>query len=73
MLFGRLRKENEQQARRIHELEEILCPFNKHEWIRTGSHYDPGMGIGDGETIYHFTCERCKKQVQSSFLMALDI
>lgn len=65
-MFGKRQKEKiALQAIRIAELEEILCPCEQHDFVKTDFHFEGGSGRGDELTIYHYVCKRCKKKVQS--------
>lgn len=44
---------------RVCELEELLCPFNSHDFVET----DYDIGAYEMET-YYYTCRRCRKKVQ---------
>ena len=45
---------------RIAELEDILCPFNQHDWIEVDWHLDV-----DCDVIHHYKCKRCRKYVET--------
>lgn len=45
---------------RVTELEEILCPFNQHDWIEVDWHLDV-----DCDVVYHYKCKRCRKYVET--------
>lgn len=66
-MFGKKNKRIRDQAERIRELEEILCPCEQHDFIKTGFHLEGGS-IGAADTVNHFICKRCKKRVQSRFM-----
>lgn len=57
------------QMVRIRELEEILCPCEQHDFIKTGFHFEGGTGRGDSDTVNHYMCKRCKKRIQSRFMI----
>lgn len=62
----KLREKAIRQEARIRELEEILCPCERHFWLRTGVHYESPSGNGmDLTTVYHYSCKRCKKRIQT--------
>ena len=51
---------------RIAELEEILCPFNKHDWIEVDWHltsFDRGYTT---DVVHHYKCSRCKKYCETT-------
>lgn len=63
MLFKKDKKIMELNIR-IEELEELLCPFNHHEWIEVGYHlesFDKGYST---DVIHHYKCKRCKKTME---------
>lgn len=63
----KLREKLIRQEARIRELEEILCPCEMHSYVKTGWHYQSPSGKGsDLITVYHYTCRKCKKRIQSA-------
>lgn len=68
-MFGRKDKTILLQAQRIRQLEDILCPFGLHDWVKTGYHFEGGTGRGDADTVNHFVCKRCLKTIQSRFMV----
>ena len=50
-----LERENLKLSIRVKELERRICPFDEHEFVRTGSHADRIGRV----TYYHFHCKRC--------------
>lgn len=57
------KKENEKLKVRIHELEEILCPCEQHDYIEVGRTLktDCTGGIIDSWHIKKYVCKKCKK------------
>jgi len=49
-------------ANRIHELEEILCPCEQHDWVKVGQKMVGGTGHGDEQCIERYVCRKCKKE-----------
>jgi hypothetical protein len=65
MFFKKTKKINKLTAR-VAELEELLCPFNKHDWVEVDYHltsFDNGYTT---DTIYHYKCKRCKKYIETT-------
>ena len=52
---GYWRKETQLEWR-VHELEELLCPCEQHDWVETNIEAD------DNEKTVHYMCRKCKKQ-----------
>jgi hypothetical protein len=50
---------------RVKELEEILCPFNSHDWINVDCHLESLDNGYTTDTIFHYKCRRCKKYVET--------
>lgn len=49
---------------RVRELEDILCPFNQHDFIETSRVYDGGDLIYSREEwIISCECRRCHKKI----------
>ena len=44
-MLGRKQRQILELQNRINELENILCPFNQHDFIETGRIYDGGDPI----------------------------
>lgn len=66
MFFKKTKKINELTAR-VLELEELLCPFNSHDWVEVDWHltsFDHGYTT---DVIYHYQCKRCRKYVETPF------
>ena len=66
MFFKKSKKIMDLQARVV-ELEELLCPFNSHDWIEVGYHltsFDYGYST---DTIYHYRCKFCRKYIETPF------
>lgn len=59
------RKKITELEQRVTELEDILCPFNKHDWIEVDWHlesFDKGFTT---DVIRHYRCKRCKKYIET--------
>lgn len=63
-MFGRKAKKIEELQRRVEELEERLCPFNQHDWVKIGSSFITTNGF-DFTDIYKYKCRRCGKIKES--------
>lgn len=48
---------------RINELEEIICPFDQHEYIEIGSNYidTSDYNYTDGYLVKTLKCKKCRK------------
>lgn len=67
MFFWKYKEKIMEQEFRIRELEEKLCPYEKHDWVlvRTESNIDSyGLTI---DTIYICKCGRCGKVIESNW------
>lgn len=64
-MFGRKSKIIQEQSSRIRELEELLCPYESHQWVYQGYHFEGGSGNGDETSINHYICKRCRKRLQT--------
>lgn len=60
MLFKKDKKIMELNYR-VAELEEILCPFNNHDWVKVGYHLDSFDCGHTTDVINHYKCKRCRK------------
>ena len=56
----KLREEVLQLNRRIAVMEERLCPFEDHNWVKVGSHFVFPIPE-DIRTVNHYKCLRCGK------------
>lgn len=65
MMFGKrkLKSEIVRLTCRVAELEERLCPCEAHDWKKIDYEFVGGTGVGDEQTVYHYKCKRCGKQV----------
>lgn len=57
---------------RIKDLEERLCPCESHSWKQTGYHFEGGTGMGDEDTINHYKCRVCGKEIETRHLLKED-
>lgn len=64
MLFKK-RKKIEELTARVAELEELLCPFNNHDWIEVDWHIESNDGGYTSDLIHHYKCKRCKKYIET--------
>jgi hypothetical protein len=55
-MFGRKQKKIEELQRRVEELEERLCPLNKHDWVEIDSYYTSFTNGLDFDTIHVYKC-----------------
>lgn len=67
-MFNKKKMQIFQLKSRIKELEDIICPFNQHEFIEINSHIDSDC---IGNVIESFTCRtlqccKCKKIVHDN-------
>ena len=51
---------------RVQTLENIICPANQHDWIKTSFSLEGGTGHGDETTVYHYQCKRCLKTITTT-------
>ena len=65
MFNNKLKEENKQLKNRVHELEEILCPCEQHEYIEVGKKLetDTTGGVIDSWYKTRYICKKCKKVV----------
>lgn len=55
-MFGKKNKIITSQLNRIKELEEIICPCEQHDFIKTDYNFYGGSGMGDELTVYTYIC-----------------
>lgn len=68
-MFFRKYKKIKQLETRVAELEEILCPFNRHDWINVGYHLESFDNGYTTDEVYHYKCRRCKKYIETTRVM----
>jgi len=61
-MFGRKAKLIEKLQQRIEELEEIICPFNQHDWVEIDSYEVPINNYLDFDTVHVYKCRNCGKR-----------
>jgi hypothetical protein len=72
-LLGLLNRENElvdeinDYDKVLKELEERLCPCEDHDWKLVNTDYRFGCCVEDIDTIYHYKCTRCGKELKTLF------
>lgn len=63
-MLGRKQRQILELQNRINELENILCPFNQHDFIETGRIYDGGDPIySHNEWTVSCECKRRHKKI----------
>lgn len=63
-MFGKKQQQILELQNRVRELENILCPFNQHDFVETGRIYDGGDLIYSREEwIVSYECKRCHKKI----------
>lgn len=65
MFLKNIKKINELTSR-VLELEELLCPFNSHDWVEIDWHltsFDHGYTT---DVVHHYKCKRCRKYVETT-------
>lgn len=63
-MFGKKQQQIFELQNRVRELENILCPFNQHDFVETGRTYDGGDPIYSREEwIVSCECRRCHKKI----------
>lgn len=65
-MFFRKSKKIAKLEHRVAELEEILCPFNKHDWIKVDWHLTSFDGGYSTDAVHHYRCGRCKKYCETT-------
>ena len=64
-MFFKKSKKIAQLTARVAELEELLCPFNQHDWIEIDYHLESFNHDYVAEVIHHYKCKRCKKCIET--------
>lgn len=59
-MFGKKQQQILKLQNRVRELENILCPFNQHDFVETDRIYD------GGDPIVSYKCKRCHKKIIKS-------
>lgn len=67
MFNSKLKEENIRLKCRVKELEERLCPCEDHDWKLVDTDYRFGCCVEDIDTIYHYKCTRCGKELKTLF------
>lgn len=63
-MFRRKQQQIFELQNRVKELENILCPFNQHDYVEIGRTYDGGDPIYSREEwIVSCKCRRCHKKI----------
>ena len=67
-MFNEKKMQIFQLKSRVKELEDIICPFNKHEYIETNSYIDTDCICGEIESFTRkaLQCRKCKKIVHDN-------
>lgn len=65
-MFGKrkLKAEIVRLTYRVEELEERLCPCERHDWKQIGVDYTYD-GVGSCDALYNYKCARCGKKMRS--------
>lgn len=64
MFFRKYKKIQKLEAR-VAELEEILCPFNSHDWVEIDHHLETFDYGYTTDVMHHYKCKRCKKYIET--------
>ena len=68
-MFFKKREKIKSLERRVEELEELLCPFNKHDWVNVGYHLESLDNGWTTDTVYHYKCRKCKKYRETEMVL----
>lgn len=67
-MFNKKKLQIFQLKTRVKELEDILCPFNQHEYVETHRYIDTDFDGNMPDSYYRraLQCRRCKKIVHDT-------
>ena len=64
MFFKKCKKIKHLEAR-VSQLEELLCPFNSHDWIEVDWHLESFDNGHTTDVVRHYKCSRCHKYIET--------
>ncbi len=65
-MFFKKSKKIAKLTARVAELEEILCPFNMHDWVEVDYHLESFDGGYSTDVVHHYKCKRCGKYCETT-------
>lgn len=65
MFFRKVKRINKLTAR-VAELEELLCPFNSHDYVEVDWNLESFDNGYTTDVVHHYKCKRCKKYIETT-------